>query len=140
MEQLSQFIKNHPLLWLALMVILILIFVSELLAQKKKSHALSPQAAVDKINNDNAVVIDIRNKELFNKAHIPNAIQVNMDDLSPAKLNKYKNKPLILVCARGIQSLTAANKLRAQGFDAMVLQGGTEAWQSADLPLVKGKG
>jgi rhodanese-related sulfurtransferase len=139
MEQFSQFITNHWQLWLLFIVILFLTFLNELFTQKKKAKELSPQAAVDLINNEDAVIIDLRDKEVFKKGHIINAINARNDDFEQQKMDKFKDKPLILVCERGLQSPALATKISAQGFQPHVLSGGVVAWQAADLPLVKGK-
>lgn len=139
MEHLGQFITNHWQLWLAFIVILLLVFINELMTQKKKAKELSPQGAVDLINNENAVVVDLRDKESFKNGHIIDAINCTAEDFEQAKMNKYKNKPIILVCARGLQSPAVAAKIRTQGFQPTVLGGGIAAWQNADLPVVKGK-
>ncbi len=140
MEHLGQFITNHWQLWLALIVVLSLILINELLSQKKKAKELSPHSAVNLINNDNAVVVDLRDKESYKNGHIIDSVSANIEDFEQPKMNKYKNKPIILVCARGLQSTAAAAKLNAQGYQALVLAGGVAAWQAADLPLVKKKG
>jgi rhodanese-related sulfurtransferase len=139
MEHLSQFITNHWQLSLLFIVVLFLTFLNELLSQKKKAKELSPQAAVDLINNENAVVVDLRDTEAFKKGHIIASIQAKEEDFTQKKMDKYKNKPLILVCTRGIQASAFAAKIRTQGYQPLVLSGGISAWQNADLPLVKGK-
>ncbi|WP_028388145.1 rhodanese-like domain-containing protein [Legionella fairfieldensis] len=140
MGQLGQFIINHWALWLALVGILVFIFINESLAQRKRAKELSPQAAVNLINHDNAVVVDLRETEAFRKGHIIDAILATPDDFSAQRMDKYKAKPLILVCARGLQSASLAAKLKEQGFlQLFVLAGGIAAWQAAELPLVKGK-
>ena len=139
MDHLGQFIINHWQLWLLFVVVLFLTFINELMTQKKKAKELSPQAVVDLINNENAVIIDIRDKDAFKKGRIIDSINAKSDDFEQQKMDKYKNKSIILVCERGLQSATLANKIRAQGYEPMVLGGGIAAWQQADLPLVKGK-
>lgn len=139
MEHLGQFISNHWQLWLAFIVILLLVFINELITQKKKAKELSPQTAVDMINNGNAVVIDLRDKEAFKNGHIIDSVNCNASDFEQQKMDKYKNKSIILVCARGLQSPAVAAKIRTQGFQPLVLSGGIAAWQNADLPLIKGK-
>ena len=55
--------------------------------------------------------------------------------LAPAK-----SLPVVLVCQVGQTATTAAKRLRKAGFaQVAVLEGGIQAWQSADLPLVKGR-
>ncbi len=141
MQHLEQFITNHWTLWLALVIILLLVFINELLTQKKRAKELSPASAVDLINHEDAVVIDTRDAELFRAGHIINAISASADDMTQPRMEKYKAKPVILVCARGLQSPALAAKLRTLGFiQPMVLAGGINAWSAANLPLVKGRG
>ncbi|WP_019216309.1 rhodanese-like domain-containing protein [Legionella tunisiensis] len=140
MGQLGQFIVNHWGLWLALVVVLLIIFINELQTQKKRAKELSPQAAVNLINHENAVVFDLREAEVFRNGHIIDAIRATADDFNEQRMDKYKTKPLILVCARGLQSSQLATKLREKGYtQPMALAGGMTAWQTAELPIVKGK-
>ena len=141
MEHLGQFILNHWQLWLALVILLILVFINEAREQRKKANDLSPQAVVDKINHDNATVIDLRDKEAFKKGHIIGAVNASLDSFEGNSMNKYKDKPIVLVCDRGLQSSTTAAKIQAKGFtQVMTLNGGMANWQSAQFPVVKGKG
>lgn len=139
MEQLSQFVIHHWELCAALVAILLLILINELISQKKAILSLSTQSAVEKINRDDATVFDIRNQELFSAGHIINAIRVSSNDFDQPRLQKYKAKPIIIVCAKGIEAQALGNKLKSQGFiNTMVLAGGLAAWQAAGLPLIKG--
>lgn len=139
MEHLGQFIINHWQLWLLFIVVLFLTFINELMMQKKKAKELTPQIVVDLINNENAIILDIRDKEIFKKGHIIDSINVKSEDFEQQKMDKYKNKPIILVCERGLQAPVLAKKIQTQGYQPQVLSGGVTAWQNADLPLVKGK-
>lgn len=140
MEHFAEFIMNHWLLWSALVVVLGLIFAHERLEQGKRADELTPQAAVASINHDNTIVMDLRDSESYRKGHIIDAIRAKEDDFTSQRMDKYKDESILLVCPRGLQSQQLAAKLKAQGFKKpMVLAGGIAAWQSADLPLVKGK-
>lgn len=140
MEQMGQFIMNHWALCLALVGILLLIFVNEGFTKAMGPKILSPQLVVEKMNHDNAVVIDLRDQEAFGAGHIIHAIRAAVDDFNLPRMDKYKQKNVILVCTRGIQAQTLASKLKSKGFlNVMVLAGGITAWQSAGLPLVKGQ-
>lgn len=105
--------------------------------QKKKAKEITPQTAVDLINNDQAVLIDLRDKELFKKGHIIDSINASADDFEQPKMTKFKDKTIILVCDRGQKASMVAAKIRTQGYQPMVLEGGITAWQNASLPLVK---
>ena len=140
MNQLGQFIINHWQLWLAFILIFLIIFINELYTQKNQAKSVSNSDAIQMINDEDAAIFDLRDAETFRAGHIAHAIRVASDDFSKKSMEKYKTKPLILICARGIQSATLATQLRAQGFmRAMSLSGGIAAWQEANLPLVKGK-
>lgn len=135
-----QFINNHWQLWLALIVMLVVIFINELMSQKKRGKELTPAAAVALMNHDNAQVFDLRDAEAFRAGHIIDSIHASVDDFTQGRMDKYKAKPVVLVCARGMHSAALATKLRGQGFaQPMVLAGGMTAWQTASMPLVKGK-
>ncbi|RUR09288.1 rhodanese-like domain-containing protein [Legionella sp. km772] len=140
MNQFSQFVMHHWPLWVAFVILILLVFANELMSQKKKAQEISPQTAIDLINNENAVIIDLRDKEAFKNGHIIDAVNANADDFNQSKMDKYKEKNLILICARGQQSPMVAAKIKALGFKPRVLSGGIASWQNADLPLVKNKG
>lgn len=140
MGQFGQFVMNHGMLWIALIVILLVIFINEWLIQRKRAKEITPAVAVNYINRDSAVVFDLRDLESFRNSHIINAIRVSAEDFSGKRMDKYKDSPLIFVCARGLQSATLAAQLKTQGFaQPMVLAGGIAAWQAENLPVVKGK-
>ncbi len=139
MAHLTPFITHHWELCVALLILLVLIALNEHLAQKKRATTVTPAQAIQLINHDGAVVIDLRDTELFRAGHIVDALKISTDALSQKRMEKYKNKPLVLVCARGQQSAILAAELRTQGFvNPMVLAGGMAAWQAEQLPLIKG--
>lgn len=140
MNQLSQFINNHWQLCLLFAIVLLLTLINEFISKKKKAKELSPQSAVDMINNQDTVVIDLRDKDAFKNGHIIDAINANAADFSQPKMDKYKDKNILLVCARGQQASAVAAKIKEQGFKPLVLSGGIVSWQNASLPLVKNKG
>lgn len=140
MGHISEFIIHHWAMVAALVIVLVMIFINEFNAQRARGKELTPQAAIKLINDDNAVIVDLRDAESYRKGHIIDAIRAGHEDFEQNKMDKYKDKPLILVCARGLQSAALAAKLRTQGFvNPVALAGGISAWQAADLPLVKGK-
>lgn len=140
MQQFNQFIINHSGLWLAFFVTLIAIIINEWITKKNSAKEISPQGLVGLINDDKATIFDVRDIESFQKGHIINAKRVSAEDFTQPKMNEHKNKPFILVCAKGLHSKPLATKLRANGYaEPLFLSGGLDAWTAADLPLVKGK-
>lgn len=55
-----------------------------------------------------------------------------------AELDKFKEKPVILVCKMGTSASLAGRQLRARGFDKVArMQGGIQGWRADNLPVVK---
>lgn len=137
MDNFTQFIINHWALFLALVVLLILIFANESHAASNDEQ-LSPQQAVGAINHENAVLFDIRAKDRFKEGHIVDSINADAQSFDKPHMEKYKNKPLVLICANGQQSTKLAHQLKKQGFKhAKTLKGGITAWKGANLPLTQ---
>ena len=124
----------------ALIIVFILILVNEVQFLRKKGKEASPEIVVNLINNDNAVVVDLRDAEHFRKGHIIDAILATPESFETDKMKRYKEKPVVLVCDKGLKSSPLAIKLRGLGIkNPIVLSGGMAAWQTAQLPTVKGK-
>ena len=140
MENFTVFIANHMGLFYIFAIILVALMIIEAIRAKRGRARLRPAEAVLLINKQHAVVVDIRNNEIFRRGHIVDAVSLPVVDLPEAskKLGKYKNKPLIVVCGNGNDSQKAAANLARQGYNAFILSGGIRAWSSADLPLVRG--
>lgn len=140
MDNLFVFVSTHWQLCAIFVIILTLLLINEFTMLKSQSELLSPQDVVLKMNNEEATLIDVRAQDLYKKEHIINSININKDEISQAKLNKYKNSPIIIVCMLGKTALTAAETLKKEGFQhVFVLEGGIEAWKGANLPLIKSK-
>lgn len=101
---------------------------------------LSPAAAVQWINRDKAVVVDVCEAEEFAGGHVVGSRNLPLGDLESKLGGMVKNKasPLILVCQTGARSARAVLIARKLGYEkAQSLNGGLKAWKGADLPLEK---
>lgn len=106
--------------------------------QRGDKTSLSPVQATLKINREDAIVVDVREQNEFAQGHIPNAkhIPLGAIDKRAEELDAYKTKPVILCCAMGSRSSSAAQSLRKLGFEQVFnLQGGMSAWQQAGQPV-----
>lgn len=139
MQELTTFISNHTELGIAVALIILLLIVVELLRAKRKSFSLTPSQATQMMNHDNAVVIDIRPTDAYRKGHIINAQSLPAQEIrdNPKKIEKYKNRPLLIVCNAGLESQKLAALLLKQGYNAFSLAGGLRSWSEAQMPLVK---
>jgi rhodanese-related sulfurtransferase len=102
--------------------------------------ALTPAGAVQLINREKAVVIDICEPAEFAAGHVVGAKNIPMGQLEGKLAGAVKNKalPVILVCQSGARSSRALAIAKKLGFDqAQSLAGGLGAWRSANLPVEK---
>lgn len=101
---------------------------------------VSSAAALQLINHQNAVVLDVREPGEYEAGHLLNAKLIPLGKLKErvGELEKYKDQPIVVVCRSGNRSGTACFILGKQGFvQAYNLSGGVQAWQKASLPLEK---
>ena len=92
------------------------------------------------INQQNALVLDVREAAEFEKGHMLNARNIAFKELATRapEMEKQKAKPVIVVCENGNLSGRAAAALRKQGFgQVFMLSGGIGAWRQAGLPMEK---
>lgn len=142
MAQLVEFLTNHWVLSLSLVVIVGLLlwtFVQGgVIGAKVKQVDASD--AIRLINHEDAVLVDIRSEAEFRQGHILNSMHIPLNDLPKhlKKLQAYKDRPIIALCRTGQRSQSAGATLRKHGFEKVYsLKGGLVAWENASLPLVK---
>jgi rhodanese-related sulfurtransferase len=136
MERFLEFLINHWILT-SLWVIIFAALLAYL--QKKGGKAVGIHEATRLINQSNGLILDIRDKKVFDKGHIVNAINIPLAKLEERmiELEKNKNNPLIVVCQMGHQSGDGVKKLEAQGYSQVYkMSGGMTEWQTQGLPLV----
>ncbi|MDR7377675.1 rhodanese-related sulfurtransferase [Rhodoferax ferrireducens] len=111
-----------------------------LLVGGANAGALSPNGAVQRINREKAVVVDVSEVEEFAAGHVGGAKNVPLGQLEDKLAATVKNKslPLILVCASGARAKRALAIAKKLGYEkAEVLGGGLKAWKEANLPVEK---
>lgn len=101
---------------------------------------LVPAAAVQLINREKAVVIDVCEPGEFAAGHVVGARNVPLGELETKLGAAVKNKalPLILVCQSGARSGRAVAIAKKLGYEqAQSLAGGLSGWRAANLPVEK---
>ena len=141
MEQLIEFVTNHYILSGLFVAILVALIYSMVAGQLSPIKELSTHEATLLMNKEDAYILDIRPPAEFKKGHVLGSKQikselVNKADFSP--LEKYKDKPIIVICAMGMTSKRTASQMLKAGFSNVVtLKGGFNAWQGTNLPISK---
>lgn len=96
--------------------------------------------AVQLINRQNAVVLDVREQSEYDQGHIINSRLISLGKLKEriGELEKFRERPIVVVCRSGARSASAVALLNHLGFtQAHTMNGGVMAWQKANLPLEK---
>jgi rhodanese-related sulfurtransferase len=138
MAQFVEFVGNN---WILASLWLVLLTAFIMYQAKAGAKSVSTQGAVMLINRKDGVVLDIRDKKDFEAGHIVDAIGIPSSKLSARlpELEKFKNRPVIVVCKMGQHSGEACKILASAGFtDVVRLQGGMTEWRGQNLPVVTG--
>ncbi len=99
---------------------------------------LTPAQATLLMNREDALVLDVRETGEWNTGHITGARHITLGQLDKrlSELDKFKDKPIIVVCASGNRSSSACGQLKKHGFGKVFsLGGGVSSWRDANLPL-----
>ena len=140
LEQIPEFAANHPLLVMAFVVLLALTFFNETKIATQKFASLTPAGAVKLMNDEDIVLVDVREPSETVGGKIARAIQIPFSSISKriGELDKHKQKTLLVYCKTGARSGAACRELSKAGFDKVYsLNGGITAWQEAHLPISK---
>jgi rhodanese-related sulfurtransferase len=106
---------------------------------QRSGAKVSSLQATQLINREKALILDVRPSAEFAAAHIREAKNIPLKELGERlpELEKLKGRPVVVVCAKGLQSAKATSQLRKAGFtEAYALLGGISEWQSQNLPTV----
>lgn len=100
---------------------------------------VQPAEAVQKINREDALVLDVREDNEYRAGHIPNARHIPLSQLAGrlSELEQFKGRPIVVNCRSGARSASACGTLSKAGFTVFNLRGGIIAWEQASLPVEK---
>lgn len=136
MQQFAEFFSNHPLLFAALAAVMLALTINEVHGTLTGGKRLGALEAVRLINDRDPVIVDVRPAADYKRGHLLNAVNVQLNKLDDSAGQWSKEKPILVYCALGGSSLTAAEKLKKSGFaEVYPIRGGINAWLGASLPV-----
>jgi rhodanese-related sulfurtransferase len=104
------------------------------------SYSISPKDLWHLIGTADAPqVVDVRRQDFFAQSAqlLPGAIWRDAGKTQAWSAELNRARPIVVACKAGHEmSQTTVAQLRADGFDARVLEGGYQAWATAGLPMV----
>ncbi|MGP1956216.1 MAG: rhodanese-like domain-containing protein [Arsenophonus sp. NC-PE1-MAG3] len=143
MHEIMQFISRHSMLsltWIAFFIAVItLIFKSSF----SKIKSITRTQAIQLINKEEGITIDLRSHDDFRKGHIIDSINLPLSEIKNSNIiefEKNKQKPIIIVSENGGKAFKPAEQLLEYGFKRVfILKEGINGWSRKNLPLVSGK-
>ncbi|MFA6143387.1 MAG: rhodanese-like domain-containing protein [Sulfurimonas sp.] len=129
------------ILYLGIPIILVLLvaYSKGLIFANFKS--ITPAQASELLKNSKEVfLLDVRTSIEFSQERIKGATLIPLHDLSQSlsKLNKVKDKKVIVYCRSGNRSVSASRILAKNGFIPLNLKGGIGLWQHEGLSVIRG--
>ena len=122
--------------WIALLGAVVFTTFKSLMSKVK---VITRGEATRLINKEDAVVVDLRQRDDFRKGHIAGAINLLPSDIKAnnvGELEKHKSQPIIVVDGSGMQAQEPASALNKAGFEKVfVLKEGIAGWSGENLPL-----
>ncbi|RIY31054.1 hypothetical protein CKF54_07910 [Psittacicella hinzii] len=136
-----EFFFNHPILslaWVACLVAIIFTFVQDKLSG---INVIGNNMVGILVNSQKGVIVDIRPIKDYSTGHITGSVHLLTSDIKTnnvGKIESYKDRPVILVNADGLNLFEAGKSLRKLGFNKVyILKDGIAGWLTDNLILVK---
>lgn len=137
MEQFFSFLGDHPILVGTFLLLLFLFFRNE---RTRAGATVGTQELVRLVNKENAVVLDVRERNEFMEGHIVDALNIPYASLESRldEISQHKETPIVVACKMGQHSGAAGTLLQKNGFTNVTrLTGGYAEWRAQNLPVVK---
>ncbi len=137
MENFFAFIVQE---WLLVVTLVVLGYLYMWRERVKSGELLSPSQVSQRLNQGNALLVDLRDNAEYKAGHIVGAINLTYNKLltDSNDLANHKDKLIILADKLGQHAGSIGRKLGREGFTVCRLNGGIAEWQAQNLPLVKG--
>ncbi len=94
-----------------------------------------------KLQNHNALFLDVRTPAEFEQAHIEGSVLHPLSQLDAETVSRLSEgkEGCVVICQTGNRASQAAERLRAHPLPSLsVLEGGIRAWEAAGFPLIRG--
>lgn len=91
------------------------------------------------IEEELAVLVDIRDPDSFATSHSKTAIHLSNDSIVNFLNETDFDQPILVMCYHGVSSVGAAEYLENQGYSEVYsVKGGFAAWNAEELPIERG--
>jgi rhodanese-related sulfurtransferase len=95
---------------------------------------IAPREAFDR--REEVQLLDVREPFEWNAGRIDGAVHIPLQQLLSGHMEGLEpGKPVVIYCRSANRSEVAKLMLEARGFDASIIEGGSEAWVADGLPF-----
>jgi rhodanese-related sulfurtransferase len=101
---------------------------------------VDPAEAARLTDEDDAVLLDVREVEEWSAGHAPNAMLLPMSRLQDEQHVIPRDRRIVAICRSGARSGRVTLALNAAGYDAVNVAGGMKQWAETGLPVVTDDG
>jgi rhodanese-related sulfurtransferase len=139
MSRLLEYLSHHYWLGSVAGAALLAVLFYEFRERARSEGSVGAQEAV-RLINQGATVIDVREASAFAEGHIRGARNIPAGQVidTTDSLKRLRERPVLMVCERGIAAGAAMRHLQSSGFTKVVnLRGGLTSWRADQLPLTR---
>tara|TARA_B110000977_G_scaffold148695_1_gene188545 strand:+ start:199 stop:612 length:414 start_codon:yes stop_codon:yes gene_type:complete len=136
--ELIQFLQNELLLSGTLVALIILLIVNIYGDKFKKYEVVDTHGAVSLMDDDELIILDVREEKERTTGFISNDINISMSQVKNKMDSIDKDKKILVYCKSGTRSDQISGLLSKNDFkNVYSLKGGFNAWLKAELPIQK---
>ena len=136
--ELIQFLQNELLLSGTLVALIILLIVNIHGDKFKKYEVVDTHGAVSLMDDDELIILDVREEKERTTGFISNDINISMSQVKNKMDSLDKDKKILVYCKSGTRSDQISGLLSKNDFkNVYSLKGGFNAWLKAELPIQK---
>ncbi len=97
---------------------------------------IDPKTVADGLKSGRFHLIDIREPEEYAREHIGGAVSIPLSSVEQANVKLEAGRTAVFHCKSGMRTEANCAKLAARvDGDALILEGGLDAWKKAGLPV-----
>lgn len=125
--------------WVLVSVLLVLVALLIFTENRKSGSSIGVHELTKMVNKNDAVILDLRDGKEFSSGHITGAFNIPYTKFKErsAELEKYREKPIILVDKMGQHTSTIGKQLAKEGYLVSRLSGGMAEWVAQSLPVIR---
>ena len=137
MEIIDFLFADEQLFTTITLLVLIALLIGNIVTDKlKKYEDVDTTAATELMDDDNLIVLDVREKKELKAGYIKGSMHIPLADVKNQLDKLDRDKSILVYCRSGSRSAHIAGVLTRNEYENVYnLKGGIQAWKRAKLPV-----